>query len=190
MADDRPTVLDELHALRAAAFDWRLSRGDVAVYAVLLQHLNFQSGESWPGATRISRIARLAVNNVKASLRRLEEHRYISVVKSGPRIANRYRILNPPKVLSRKVVKAMEEARRSLDMDTCPELDMQAGPERQHSTTPSGHARIPPSGHTGVSHLGMPACHELASELSSELSSASPSSWKQEDQQQEPRHAA
>jgi len=174
--DERPTAVDELHAIRAAAFDWRLSRGDVAVYVVLLQHLNFRTGESWPGATRIGAIANLAMSNVKASLRRLEELRYIAVIRPGQRIANRYEILESPKVPSRKLVRMMEQTRRDLGMPATPALGMRAGPDSSKRRTPSGDAGRSSSGYADRPHLGMRAGHELAFELSSELSSASPAS--------------
>lgn len=182
----RPTVVDELHALRHACLDWRLARGDLAVYAVLLKHAD-AAREAFPGPKRISNLAAIAVSNVKASLRRLEDMKYIRVVRSGLRKANRYVILDSPAVPSKKASLAMQGLARELGMRTGPDakrsraapkastpqkLGMRTGPDDAPACDATGHAGRSATGHAGRSELGMRAGHELALELASELATA------------------
>lgn len=109
----RISPVDEAQLLRAAACDWRLSRGDVGVYAVILQHAD-EDGHAFPGPTRIGQLAHLAVSNVKKSLKHLEDLKYIYVHRPGPRRANRYVVQDPPTVPSRKRAKAIREVARDL----------------------------------------------------------------------------
>jgi len=97
MADEKPGTkgrigaVDEIVLLRSAACDWRLSRGDVAVFAVILQHCD-ADWYGFPGPSRIGSLARLAVTNVKASLRHLEASGYIEVLRSVRGAKNAYRV--------------------------------------------------------------------------------------------------
>lgn len=186
MGNDRPTALDELHSLRNACFDWRLARGDLAVYAVLLKHAD-ATREAFPGPKRISALAAIAVSNVKASLRRLAELKYIDVVRPGPRKMNRYMILDSPAIPSKKAVLAMRVLGRELGMRAGPDakrpraapkvsapqkLDMRAGPDEADNSEPTGHAGRPTTGDAGRTELGMQAGHELSFNSLNELSHA------------------
>lgn len=161
---DRLTVLDELQALRSGTLDWRLSRGDLGVLAVLLKHSN-AAGESWPGPSRIADLANLAVSNVKASLRRLEELRYIAVTRPGPRKKNRFTVLTSPAVPSQKAARAMAKCAR--------ELGIRAGPVAKPSRAATGPADRTATRPADRPELGMRAGHELASELAIELTAKS-----------------
>ena len=187
MAQDSATIdgsmLAELRALQVAARDWRLNRGDIGVYSVLLSHAN-KEGVAYPGPTRISEQARLAVSNVKASLGRLEALQYIEVMRTKARVQNRYRLLDPPNVPSLKGERARAEAALELGMRTGPvhkpsragtasrkrsELGMRAGPAKSDAVPATGHAGRPTTGHADRSELGMRAGPELALNSSSEL---------------------
>lgn len=169
---DRPYVLEELHALRAAACDWRLSRGDVAVFAVLLKHADAE-GLTFPGPSLIGGAAHLAVSNVKVSLKRLEAYRYIETERRGERRANRYWILESPKVPSQKTARLIRQAGRELGMRAGPvakpsrgarepKLGMRAGPDWEDGAAPTGYAGRLATGYAGRPQLGMRAGHELA----------------------------
>lgn len=108
MADERIKPVDEAQLLRAACCDWRLSRGHLAVYAVMLEHANAE-WQTFVGPKTMSRLGRLALPNVKASVRRLEELKYIKVTRPGLRKKNLYQILEPPDCPSRKTVDAMKK---------------------------------------------------------------------------------
>ncbi|WP_157475269.1 hypothetical protein [Lysobacter sp. Root494] len=183
MSNDRPTALDELHALRHACMDWRLARGDLAVYAVLLKHAD-AGREAYPGPKRISSQAAIAVSNVKVSLRRLEDLKYIRVIRPGLRKANRYVISDSPAIPSKEKAAAMREIASLLGMQAGPDprrpraasnpqrtrnLGMQAGPDDARGVSASRHAGMTATGYARSPELGMRAGYELASELSSEL---------------------
>lgn len=101
MADDsgkdRMHPVDEAQLLRAAACDWRLSRGDVGVLAVILKHAD---GEwlAFPGHRLIAEQARLAPSNVPHSIHKLERYGYLSVIRRGQRKRQDYRLLQSPEV--------------------------------------------------------------------------------------------
>lgn len=123
----RISPVEEVELLRAAACDWRLSRGDVGVFAAILMHCD-ADGEAFPGPTRLSQLARLAVTNVKACIRHLEQLRYIEVVRPGLRKANRYRILQSPKVMPRKHARAIAATSRQLGTRAFPALGTKSSP--------------------------------------------------------------
>lgn len=133
MANDvgkgRISPVDEAQLLRAAACDWRLSRGDVGVLAVILRHCN-DRWRAYPGPTLISREAMLATSNVKTSLRRLEQLRYLEVDRPGLRKANRYRVLESPRVMDQKTAKSIAETKRELGLPASLALGMRAGPDK------------------------------------------------------------
>lgn len=142
-APSRFSPVFEVQCLRAAACDWRLSRGDVGVLAVILKHCDAE-GRAFPGPSRIAAEARLAVRNVKNSLVALERLHYIRVVRPGPRKRNSFVVLEPP---------------------ACPTRDARI----TRSLAAARDARITPTGDAGIQQLGMRASHELALELTSEL---------------------
>ena len=133
----RISPVDEAQLLRAAACDWRLSRGDVGVLAVILAHCD-DKWRAFPGPTTISKQARLAVTNVKASLKHLETLYYIEVIRPGLRKANRFIVQESPSVPSRtscQIIKgANREMRKSgteLGMRTYPRLGTKSYPDRE-----------------------------------------------------------
>ena len=106
--NERISPVDEVQLLRAAACDWRLSRGDVGVFAVILKHCDADL-RAFPGPTLIAKEARLSVTSVKASIRQLEEWRYLTVERPGLRRRNRYLVLSSPVVRSRSSTRMTRE---------------------------------------------------------------------------------
>lgn len=146
--DDRIAPVDEVQLLRAAACDWRLSRGDLGTLAVILRHCNAE-WVAFPGPKTIAEKARLAVTNVKACIRRLEKFRYIEIERRGLRKKNRYRILSSPTCPTRRAgIPRFKSATGRADIPS--------------SENPSGYAGIHQTGHAGIQKLGMPARHEDA----------------------------
>lgn len=90
--------LDEIRILRAAACDWRLSRGDVGVLAAVLRHAD-DSWLAFPGTRIISGLARLAASNVITSIGKLERFGYLRVTRRGQRKRQDFQLLTPPDVL-------------------------------------------------------------------------------------------
>lgn len=186
MSQERATIeggiVAELRALQTASRDHRLSRGDIGVYSVLLSHA--RDGLAYPGPARISEMARLAVSNVKQSLGRLEDLKYIETIRTKARVRNRYRMLEPPMVPSLKGERARAAAARELGMRAGPaakpskagaiatkraELGMRAGPAIPGAPPATGDACRPPTGHACRPELGMRAGPELAFNSPSEL---------------------
>ena len=136
MANDagngRISPVDEAQLLRAAACDWRLSRGDVGVLAVILAHCD-DKWHAFPGPTTISKQARLAVTNVKASLKHLEALQYIAVIRPGLRKANRYEVLESPTVRSRSVARILRNGRNDLGLPASLALGTKSYPDRYGS---------------------------------------------------------
>ncbi len=152
--NERIAPVDEVQLLRAAACDWRLSRGDVGVFAVILQHCDSE-GLAFPGPTRIGQLARLSPTNVKASLRRLEVFEYVKVLRPGPRKANRFQVLDSPRVTSRKALKVIQDSNR--------ELGMQTGPVSGKAAAETRYARMHPTRPVHVQQLGLSARQESTS---------------------------
>lgn len=184
MSDAGLSTLDELLALQAAARDWRLCRGDIAVLSVLLSHTG-KDLESYPGPTRISAIAQLAKSNVKVSLEKLEQFRYIKILRAGERKKNRYRILKSPHVPSQKTARLIRGFREEQGLLTGPELGLRARPVGAGGKKSSGPVGGSPSGPADRSQLGLPAGHELSFNSPKELSCASRLSADTEDQEQD-----
>jgi hypothetical protein len=153
MANERIPPVDEVQLLRAAACDWRLSRGDVGVFAVILQHCDHDR-TAYPGPTRIGQLAKLAPTNVKASIRRLEVFEYVLVSRPGERRKNRFTVLESPSIPSRKTLRIIASARL--------ELGAQTGPVSGKALAATRHARMHLTGHAGVQQLGLSARHEVA----------------------------
>lgn len=90
--------VDEVRLLRAAACDWRLSRGDVGVLATILRHAD-DSWLAFPGTRTISEMARLAASNVIASIGKLERLGYLRVTRRGQRKRQDFQVLASPELL-------------------------------------------------------------------------------------------
>jgi hypothetical protein len=161
MSDERISPVDEAQLLRAAACDWRLSRGDVGVMAVLLKHANAE-WKAFPGPTLIGKTAELDPRNVKESLKKLEALHYIKVIRPGERKANRYVVLESPLVVSRKTSAIIDACKRELGMPASPALGMRASPDRARRGRPTGDESITPTGDESIHQLGMPASPEVA----------------------------
>lgn len=162
MGDERIPPVDEVQLLRAAACDWRLSRGDVGSFAVILKHCD-DDWTAFPGPARIAKEARLSVTSVKKSIRTLEQFRYLEVIRPGLRKKNRFRVLQSPGVPHREMVAAAREfglpsankAKRSNWARTIP----------QSGTTPkraTGEVQRPPTGEPRLQQLGKRRRHEVA----------------------------
>ncbi len=89
--------VDEVQLLRAAACDWRLSRGDIGVYAVILKGAD-RDWLSFPGTRLIAEKARLAASNVGTSIEKLERLGYLKVIRRGQRKRQDYQLLQSPKL--------------------------------------------------------------------------------------------
>lgn len=171
----------EVQALRAAACDWRLSRGDVGVYAVLLRHAD-AAGLTYPGPALISRDAHLAVPNVKASIVRLARAGYIRIERRGLRRANHYHLQRSPKVPDRpKTGNAGIPSRSPRDDD-----DESGNWERTHTQFDEHDSS--PTGYAGIPELGMPAfsnwvCRRDANSLLNSPMNSQGSSSLSEDQE-------
>ena len=106
--------IDELHLLRSATLDWRLNRGALGVFAVILKHCNPQRC-SWPGEKRISTMAGIADRNITTAIGRLEQLGYLKVERSPGKV-NRYLVLDSPRIPTQTAVKAQLTARHELGM--------------------------------------------------------------------------
>ncbi|WP_202842117.1 hypothetical protein [Luteimonas saliphila] len=170
----------EVQLLRAAACDWRLCRGDVAVLAVILEHCN-EVGEAFPGPALIAKRARLATTNVKARLRNLERLDYITILRPGPRKANRYVVMASPRVPTPDE----REARAQLGMPAYLALGMRACPESAINSDPTRYAGVPSTRYAGVQQLGTPARQEFAFEYTSPEFAASQQGKRARNNEQE-----
>src|SRR5687768_12662508 len=85
----RFTLLDRWQLLSKASSDPRLSRGDVAVLCVLLNHVD-PMGQAFPGPDRIAKHARINRRTVKRCLGRLEALSYVHIERRGERVRNTY----------------------------------------------------------------------------------------------------
>lgn len=183
MADERLPPVDEVQALRAAACDWRLSRGDVGVFAVILEHCN-ADGQAFPGPALISKRARLSVTNVKASIRRLEAMRYITIERPGLRKKNRFQVtFKPAPIIPRLagIPSQMKKALARLDGNS----SRRHTQLRKGSRVTTGDAGMHSTGYAVMNKLGMPARHEVAFKSLSEITCASRSFLGSEEQEQE-----
>ncbi|GAB3366907.1 hypothetical protein GCM10027431_09610 [Lysobacter rhizosphaerae] len=105
----RYTLLDRWFLLAKACCDSDLSRGDVAVLCVLLNHVD-PMGQAYPGPSRIAAHANLDRRTVKRCVTRLERHGYLEVERPGQRTRNSYW----PVFVSGGVQPKADVARRSL----------------------------------------------------------------------------
>lgn len=142
--------LDELRMLRRGAADWRLSRGDVAVYSVLLSHADGNLF-TFVGPSTMAFLANLSLTNVKKSLARLETLGYVRVHRRGLRKANHYFLQPPPAVPPRG-----ESGNASVPRPRArPMLGESSDWPRRD--TQMAQLQSAPSGDAGVRDLGTPA---------------------------------
>lgn len=88
----RYSLLSRWHALRTAACDSRLARSDVGVLAQILEHINRETGEAYPGMGRIARLANVDRRTVVRCVAKLTALGYV-LRESGRRgKTNRYRM--------------------------------------------------------------------------------------------------
>lgn len=154
--------VDELRLLRAATCDPRLCRGDVAVFAVILQHQNFE-GVAFPGKNRLGKLAGLAPRNVQARVCKLEETGYVVVERRGQRLVNRYTVC-------RRIDTATGDAHVPRPDITTGDAGIPSDVETREAT---GDAGITQSGDARIHHLVMPASPELTTNSQSELTAVS-----------------
>lgn len=161
MDDERPRIkpVEEVQLLRAASCDWRLSRGTLGVFAVILKHCDADR-RAFPGPTRIAKEARLAVTNVKGCIAQLERLRYISVDRPGLRKANRFQVLHSPNCLPRHA--RMPRFTRKCAADERPSGHTDIPSSTPDWKRPTGHTRMQPTRHAGMTQLGIRARHEVA----------------------------
>ena len=88
---DPAGYVPKFEALAAARRDSRLSRGDLAVLAVILDRYNAASGVCWPGVNRIAEDAHLDRRSVIRATQRLESLALIAVERADRGKSNRYR---------------------------------------------------------------------------------------------------
>lgn len=92
MSADAPKAgVHKFEALAAACCDPRLSRGDLAVLAVILRHLNNQTGAAFPGVNKVAVDARLDRRSVIRGVQHLESLGFIEVERGAKGKSNRYR---------------------------------------------------------------------------------------------------
>lgn len=181
----RISPVDEAQLLRAAACDWRLSRGDVGVFAVILEHCD-EELQAFPGPALIAKKARLSVTSVKSSIRQLEEWRYLKVVRPGLRKRNRFEIQPSPRVMPRVV--ALTSRELGLPRSHCGRRgDWSRGVTQSEAKQrqATGQAERHPTGQAGLHQLGKRARHEVALESTSEITAAAPSLLRVEEQQRQ-----
>lgn len=181
--ESRISPVEEARALRQAACDWRLSRGAIGVYAVILEHCN-AAGQAFPGPALIARKARLAVTNVKACIGMLEELKYIEVERPGLRKKNRYRVTFRQQSIRPRLAGIPSSLKAAA-------AKKKANSSRVHTQlhsghdAPTGYAGMHSTGYAGVNKLGMPARQEVAFKSLSESTCASRSDLDPEKQEQE-----
>jgi hypothetical protein len=154
-SNERISPVDEVQLLRAAACDWRLSRGDVAVLAVILEHCDSEL-RAFPGPARIAKAANLAVTNVKRSLKKLEQLRYLGIEHRGVRRRSGYVVKEAPQVPTRRAGVPSSNLKKGHD----------SARERAqfgvHEMGTTGYESITPTGRASIHQLGTLARHEVA----------------------------
>lgn len=186
-ANERIAPVDEVQLLRAACCDWRLSRGDVGVFAVILEHCDGEL-RAFPGPALIAKKARLSVTSVKNSIRQLEEWRYLKVDRPGLRKRNRFQVLESPRVMARHIAEEIRQTHlpssQHFQRGNWSRGVAQSGAK---PATPTGQAQQPPTGQACLQQLGKSARQEVAfkSLLKSQDASLAP-----DDEQQEQEKAA
>lgn len=162
MSDERLSPVLEVQLLRAAACDWRLSRGDVGVFAVILRHCDGDL-HAFPGPTRIAKEAMLSVTSVKCSIRALEQFRYLGVKRPGLRKRNTFEVLPSPTVTPRGLIAISREfglpsAKKHQRMNWSREVAQ----SKRTLNSATGQVQHLPTGQVRLHQLGKSARHELA----------------------------
>lgn len=88
------SLLDRWRLMCNAASDVRLSRVDLAVLIVILNHINGTSGEAWPGAEALAKATGAVLRSIRYSRSRLVKFGYLIERRADGR-PNRYRIGTP-----------------------------------------------------------------------------------------------
>lgn len=185
----RISPVDEVQLLRAAACDWRLSRGDLGVFAVILEHCDGNL-RAFPGPALIAKRARLSVTSVKTSIRQLEEWRYLKVERPGLRKRNRFQILPSPNVIPRSIIATTRElGLPSASFGQRGNWSRGVTQSSQRANHATGQAQQHPTGQACLHQLGKRARHEVA--LESTIESTTPAaplaSLKEQERRQEIR---
>lgn len=164
---ERIAPVDEARLLRAAACDWRLSRGDVGVFAVILEHAD-DSWLSFPGIRLLSEKAHLANSNVLTSIGKLEGFGYITVLRRGQGRRQDYRVMASPEIVETAPVRRNSGFApiRSCGQE---QLEGASVPARENSlkspTVPVGRLETVPADRT---KLFLPTGTESTSEITLE----------------------
>jgi hypothetical protein len=187
-ANERIAPVDEIQLLRAAACDYRLSRGDLGVFAVILEHCDADLC-AFPGPALIARKARLSVTSVKNSIRQLEEWRYLKVERPGLRKRNRFQVLPSPTVLPRAAFETGQVSLTSSRLSKRGNWSRGVAQSGSKLKAPTGQAQQPPPGQARLHQLGKSARQEVAFKSPEKSQDASLSLQEQEDQDKATRFA-
>jgi hypothetical protein len=167
----RIAPVDEARLLRAAACDGRLSRGDVGVFAVILEHAD-DTWVAFPGIRLLSERARLAASNVLASISKLEGFGYITVLRRGQGRRQDYRVMASPEIVETAPVRRNSGF---TPIRSCGHEQLEAAsvPVRENSlrspTVPVGRLETVPADRM---KLFVPTGTESTSESTSEITEA------------------
>lgn len=175
--NERIAPVDEVQLLRAACCDWRLSRGDLGVFAVILKHANAE----WfarPGTRTIADQARLAASNVASRLENLERNGYLKVIRRGQRKCQHYQLLDPPPL------------RRSAPARKSSGFSKSAPANKSSSENPSAPMDVRPSAPVDVKNLLLSIGTECTYEITSEITGASRLGSSEEEEQKRIREEA
>jgi predicted transcriptional regulator len=95
MANEPYNLLARYQMLEAALGDFRLTRADCSVLAVILSHVD-QDGEAWPGITRITKRAGVSRRTAIRAISALEAADYFCIKRDFGRV-NTYQVqeINP-----------------------------------------------------------------------------------------------
>lgn len=93
MANEPYNLLARYQMLEQALQDYRLTRADCSVLAVILAHVD-QDGEAWPGITRITQRAVVSRRTALRAVSNLEQAGYFTTERSLGRV-NSYQIAGP-----------------------------------------------------------------------------------------------
>ena len=92
---DAHGLLARWQLLLLAAFDWRLSRADVAALAAILDRIDTRTGEAWPGLSKIASDAQIARSSAIRGIVRLCGLGYLEREQGNHNRSNRYRMGQP-----------------------------------------------------------------------------------------------
>lgn len=114
MRDDANGLLARWRLALAAACDGRLTRADLAVLLVILDHINVQTGEAWPSAETVATTVGASVRSVIRARHRLVGKGLLTETIASGR-PNRYRMGTPDNC-------ATPDTRVTPDKDVTPPL--------------------------------------------------------------------